>query len=435
MIAMKKTLAAVLAAAMALSTASVAFATDTVYSDADLSEVINISGDVGIDFGKEYKYLVGTTISEKLGIDEYDLGKILDEGWARISVVVTEGSSRFATKPTISLVNAITSETVTETSYKWADEVPTIEFNGKTVTQAGKAVNGIPVSSNNTFSLNKDHIVKVVYPGDDGYKDLLEYVVDTYGPDKDTVRVEVDSNKVTSTKLPVPQLKFKVAHTYGTSSVTVGMKFKITFTEDVTVDGTLFEDGDTIITDEVKFKAEYDKMNDVSTDMELTLDECDDNFVLLNKDGELYDKIGNDDFTLYFEDFAAFTGKMSSAQKVQNMYYSVDEIDEIVDAYPDVDFEMIQFLGTPSFTNTGSMTFNAIGGKDTTVYTFDGETLTPLDTTYDSTYGTVTAKGIKKLGTFVVASEVLEVEEEEEPEEPADETPAVEEQNPNTGAC
>ena len=433
---MKKTLAAVLAAAMALSTASVAFATDTVYSDADLSEVINISGDVGIDFGKEYKYLVGTTISEKLGIDEYDLGKILDEGWARISVVVTEGSSRFATKPTISLVNAITSETVTETSYKWADEVPTIEFNGKTVTQAGKAVNGIPVSSNNTFSLNKDHIVKVVYPGDDGYKDLLEYVVDTYGPDKDTVRVEVDSNKVTSTKLPVPQLKFKVAHTYGTSSVTVGMKFKITFTEDVTVDGTLFEDGDTIITDEVKFKAEYDKMNDVSTDMELTLDECDDNFVLLNKDGELYDKIGNDDFTLYFEDFAAFTGKMSSAQKVQNMYYSVDEIDEIVDAYPDVDFEMIQFLGTPSFTNTGSMTFNAIGGRDTTVYTFDGETLTPLDTTYDSTYGTVTAKGIKKLGTFVVASEVLEVEEEKEPaDETTDETPAVEEENPNTGAC
>ena len=433
---MKKTLAAVLAAAMALSTASVAFATDTVYSDADLSEVINISGDVGIDFGKEYKYLVGTTISTTLGIDQYDLGKILDDGDARISVVVTEGSSRFATKPTISLVNAITSETVTETSYKWKD-VPTIEFNGKTVTQDGKAVNGIPVNSAGRFTLNKLNIVKVVYPGDEGYGALLENVVDGYGPDATTVRVEVDSNKVTSTKLPVPQLKFKVAHTYGTSSVTVGMKFKITFTEDVTVDGTLFEDGDTIITDEVKFKAEYDKMNDVSTDMELTLDECDDNFVLLNKDGELYDKIGNDDFTLYFEDFAAFTGKMSSAQKVQNMYYSVDEIDEIVDAYPDVDFEMIQFLGTPSFTNTGSMTFNAIGGKDTTVYTFDGETLTPLDTTYDSTYGTVTAKGIKKLGTFVVASEVLEVEEEEEeePKEPADETPAVEEQNPQTGAC
>ena len=434
---MKKTLAAVLAAAMALSTASVAFATDTVYSDADLSEVINISGDVGIDFGKEYKYLVGTTISEKLGIDEYDLGKILDEGWARISVVVTEGSSRFATKPTISLVNAITSETVTETSYKWAANVPTIKFNGKTVTQAGKAVNGIPTASGDVFSLTEADIVKVVYPGDDGYEDLLKNVVANYGPDGNPVHVEVDSNKVTSTKLPVPQLKFKVAHTYGTSSVTVGMKFKITFTEDVTVDGTLFEDGDTIITDEVKFKAEYDKMNDVSTDMELTLDECDDNFVLLNKDGELYDKIGNDDFTLYFEDFAAFTGKMSSAQKVQNMYYSVDEIDEIVDAYPDVDFEMIQFLGTPSFTNSGSMTFNAIGGRDTTVYTFDGETLTPLDTTYDSTYGTVTAKGIKKLGTFVVASEVLEVEEEEEeePKEPADETPAVEEKNPATGAC
>ena len=432
---MKKTLAAVLAAAMALSTASVAFATDTVYSDADLSEVINISGDVGIDFGKEYKYLVGTTISTTLGIDQYDLGKILDDGDARISVVVTEGSSRFATKPTISLVNAITSETVTETSYKWTSDVPTIKFNGKTVTQAGKAVNGIPTASGNVFSLTEAHIVKVVYPGDDGYEDLLKNVVDTYGPGETLAYVEVDSNKVTSTKLPVPQLKFKVAHTYGTSSVTVGMKFKITFTEDVTVDGTLFEDGDTIITDEVKFKAEYDKMNDVSTDMELTLDECDDNFVLLNKDGELYDKIGNDDFTLYFEDFAAFTGKMSSAQKVQNMYYSVDEIDEIVDAYPDVDFEMIQFLGTPSFTNTGSMTFNAIGGRDTTVYTFDGETLTPLDTTYDSTYGTVTAKGIKKLTTFVVADQVLEVEEEEEPAEEVTETPEVDESNPNTGAC
>lgn len=54
-------------------------------------------------------------------------------------------------------------------------------------------------------------------------------------------------------------------------------------------------------------------------------------------------------------------------------------------------------------------------------------------------YGTVTAKGIKKLGTFVVASEILEVEEPEEPEEPASsetEAPAVEkEENPNTGAC
>ena len=151
---------------------------------------------------------------------------------------------------------------------------------------------------------------------------------------------------------------------------------------------------------------------------------------------DLYDEIGTDTFTIYFDDIAAFSAKLSSAQKDVNLFYTVDDITDISDAYPDVDFEMITFKGAPSFTNSGSMTFNAIGGRDTTVYTFDGETLTPLTTTYDSTYGTVTAKGIKKLGTFVVASEVLEVEEEEEPKEPADETPAVEdEENPNTGAC
>ena len=151
---------------------------------------------------------------------------------------------------------------------------------------------------------------------------------------------------------------------------------------------------------------------------------------------DLYDEIGADNFVIYFDDSAAFSAKLSSAQKDVNLYYSVDEIEAVADAYPDVDFEFISFYGAPSFNNAGEMTFNAIGAKNTTVYTFDGETLTPLDTTYDSTYGTVTAKGIKKLTTFVVADQVLEVEEEEEePEEPADKTPAVEEQNPNTGAC
>ena len=71
--------------------------------------------------------------------------------------------------------------------------------------------------------------------------------------------------------------------------------------------------------------------------------------------------------------------------------------------------------------------------------------MNPLTTTYDSSYKTVTAKGIKKLGTFVIASEILEVEDEED-NEPVSSAPVVEEpssqpssndsdRNPATGAC
>ena len=65
--------------------------------------------------------------------------------------------------------------------------------------------------------------------------------------------------------------------------------------------------------------------------------------------------------------------------------------------------------------------------------------MNPLNSTYDSTYGTVTVKGIKKLGTFVVASEILEEEEPDEPAEPVSSAPVVEgpeeDENPKTGAC
>ncbi len=423
---MKKTLAAVLAAAMALSTASVAFAADRFDAETGLHDISTVSAEEPITYGEEYTYLISTFVADATNLSVTELGQLLDDGDAKISVIVTEGSSKFATKPTISLKNVLSSEE-TEDVIVWAKNQGTITFDDKVIVEAGKKVTAIPVNSK-TNAVDFTTIDEVVYPTDSRWDHLIQTCKDA------NVVTIVKDTLGTQHTLPAAQVKFEVAHTYGTGSTTVGMKFKITFTEDNNDFG--YKDGDTIITDEVKFKASYSSMNDVSEDMELTRTEVEDNYVLLNKDDALYDEIGNSEFTLYFEDFAAFSGKMSSAQKVQNMYYITDEIDEIVDAYPDVDFEMIQFLGTPSFTNSGSMTFNAIGGRDTTVYTFDGETLTPLDTTYDSTYGTVTAKGIKKLGTFVVASEVLEVEEEEEePEEPADETPAVEEQNPQTGAC
>ena len=419
---MKKTLAAVLAAAMALSTASVAFATDTLV-DAALDDGSTIGAEVAVEYGKDTKKI----ISQLGDFDTTQLGRLVDEGKISVSVIVTEGSSKLASKPTISEVNISTADDVVVTGYEWADGINNVVIDGKTICGEGLTVKGIPVTANGIVTTDVAKIEKILYKGDDGYGDALDYCITNGFVDE----VERTTDAVASKAL---QLKFKVAHTYGTGETTVKMKLRITVRKNFEEDGVSYDKGDTYTSDEFEFEAAYHELTNYSEDMELTLTEVDENYVELDA-SDLYDEIGADNFVIYFDDSAAFTAKLSSAQKDVNLYYSVDEIEAVADAYPDVDFEFITFKGTPSFNNAGEMTFNAIGGKDTTVYTFDGETLTPLDTTYDSTYGTVTAKGIKKLGTFVVASEVLEVEEEEEPEEPADETPAVEEQNPNTGAC
>ena len=419
---MKKTLAAVLAAAMALSTASVAFATDTLV-DAALDDGSTIGAEVAVEYGKDTKKI----ISQLGDFDTTQLGRLVDEGKISVSVIVTEGSSKLASKPTISEVNISTADDVVVTGYEWADGINDVVIDGKTICGEGLTVKGIPVTANGIVTTDVAKIEKILYKGDDGYGDALDYCITNGFVDE----VERTTDAVASKAL---QLKFKVAHTYGTGETTVKMKLRITVRKNFEEDGVSYDKGDTYTSDEFEFEAAYHELTNYSEDMELTLTEVDENYVKLDA-SDLYDEIGADNFVIYFDDSAAFTAKLSSAQKDVNLYYSVDEIEAVADAYPDVDFEFITFKGTPSFNNAGEMTFNAIGGKDTTVYTFDGETLTPLDTTYDSTYGTVTAKGIKKLGTFVVASEVLEVEEEKEPEEPADETPAVEEQNPNTGAC
>ena len=335
---MKKTLAAVLAAAMALSTATVAFATDTA---SDLVFVDATTG-TGSEPGTTNAIMGDTTkatIAVAGGTGEV-IGEYLNDGDIKISVTVTSGRSYLAAAPSV---------VVTE-------------------------------------------------KGDNHYA----------------------------------VLKFKIAHTYGTSSVKVGMKVRITALKDgVEIGGVQMNKGDTLTGDETVFKAAYSGLTAYGEDMTLTLSEVDDNCVLAESE-ELYDAADeNGKVTIYFDNFAAFTAKISASQKDNNLYYTVDEVEDVTSAYPDVDFEFITFKGAPSFSNSGTMTFNAIGGKNTTVYTYaDGE-LTELDSEYDSTYGIVTVGGIKKLGTFVIASEALEVEEE--PAAPS--TPAVEEANPNTGAC
>lgn len=337
MIVMKKTLAAVLAAAMALSTATVAFAKDTAVDNNTVDTTVDFgtAQTTPVKFGSDFKAAIYTT--GKLTAE--DVGWLLDNGYIKIDVSVVSGRSNLAAAPTVKVVG--------------------------------------------------------------------DYA----------------------------QLKFKVNHTYGTKAVEVGMKIRITALKEFTAnggDGNEFtmKKGDTLTGETITFKAQYGELTAYGEDMTLTKQEVKDNFVLA-KGEALYDNSGDGDkVTIYFDNYAAYSTKISAAQKDVNLYYTVDEISDVTDAYPSVDFEFITFKGTPSFSNRGELTFNAIGGKSTVVYSYANGELTELDGEYDSTYGVITVDGVKTLGTYVIASEALEAEEE-----PAPSTPAVEEENPNTGAC
>lgn len=418
---MKKTLAAVLAAAMALSTASVAMAKDTVYLEGDLEDGSSIDG-VSIKYGKEYKQYLSTDV-----LTRDELGAWLDDNIIKIDTIVTEGRSAFETVPTTSVKTIKTAEKVEE-KYVWKKDCAGFK--------KGSEVKKIPVKNytdgGDHWGLADGDQTRYLVPADKDFDDLLEQLAE------DGTYVEIVNGSTTNVGEQAVQVKFKVRHTYGTSDTTIKMKFKITFKKD-SPDGR-YSKGDTYITDEIELVAKYAELNSYSKDMVLTLEEVkSDNGNVILKGDKLYDEIGNETFSIQFEDTAVFEAKAASSQKKVNLFYNLDEIDEITSAYPGVDFEFISFKGNPSFVNSGTMTFNAIGGKNTQVYTWDGEALTPLTGKYDSAYKTVEVKNIKKLGTFVVASEILEEDEPDEPAEPVSSAPVVEgpeeDENPKTGAC
>ena len=439
---MKKTLAAVLAAAMALSTATVAFARDTMEGETILENLSTVGTRQTIAKGKEYSYVISADFVGDDGneITATELGEWVKDGKANVTVTVTEGMSKLASKPTATVKNIVTA-VEGKSTYTWNVGATTIEVGDKTIVENGKAVTAIPVDAGGNFNMTQADVVEAVYPKDSRWDDLYDDVIASAHVTEKKVGT---SSTVTA---PVVQIKFKVADDWGTGSDDVGFKFRITFKKDVTAaDGQTYDKGDTVMAGEALFSAKYEIMNDKGTEMELTREECKTSEfrqVLMNKDGELYDKIGNDEFTLYFENSAAFTGKMAANQKTLNMYYTLDEDSDLVNAYPDVDFEFIEFKGKPSFVNTGKMTFSAVGGSTTQVYEWDGEAWEPLNGTYNKTYNTVEVKGIKRLGKYAIASDILPVEEEpEEPDEPAEPVssapttePDDEGGNPNTGAC
>ena len=439
---MKKTLAAVLAAAMALSTATVAFARDTMEGETILENLSTVGTRQTIAKGKEYSYVISADFVGDDGneITATELGEWVKDGKANVTVTVTEGMSKLASKPTATVKNIVTA-VEGKSTYTWNVGATTIKVGDKTIVENGKAVTAIPVDAGGNFNMTQADVVEAVYPKDSRWDDLYDDVIASAHVTEKKVGT---SSTVTA---PVVQIKFKVADDWGTGSDDVGFKFRITFKKDVTAaDGQTYDKGDTVMAGEALFSAKYEIMNDKGTEMELTREECKTSEfrqVLMNKDGELYDKIGNDEFTLYFENSAAFTGKMAANQKTLNMYYTLDEDSDLVNAYPDVDFEFIEFKGKPSFVNTGKMTFSAVGGSTTQVYEWDGEAWEPLNGTYNKTYNTVEVKGIKRLGKYAIASDILPVEEEpeepDEPAEPVDSAPTTEPDdeggNPNTGAC
>ena len=438
---MKKTLAAVLAAAMALSTATVAFARDTMEGETILENLSTVGTRQTIAKGKEYSYVISADFVGDDGneITATELGEWVKDGKANVTVTVTEGMSKLASKPTATVKNIVTA-VEGKSTYTWNVGATTIKVGDKTIVENGKAVTAIPVDAGGNFNMTQADVVEAVYPKDSRWDDLYDDVIASAHVTEKKVGT---SSTVTA---PVVQIKFKVADDWGTGSDDVGFKFRITFKKDVTAaDGQTYDKGDTVMAGEALFSAKYEIMNDKGTEMELTREECKTSEfrqVLMNKDGELYDKIGNDEFTLYFENAAAYTGKMAANQKTLNMYYTLDEDSDLVNAYPDVDFKFIEFKGKPSFVNTGKMTFSAVGGADTQVYEWVGDAWEPMNGTYNKTYNTVEVKGVKRLGKYAIASEILPVEEEpEEPEpaEPVSSAPTTEPDdeggNPNTGAC
>ena len=103
-----------------------------------------------------------------------------------------------------------------------------------------------------------------------------------------------------------------------------------------------------------------------------------------------------------------YTTCVSAGQKPLNLYYSFDEIPEVAQLYPTMELFYVDFRGSPSFINSGELTFDAIGGETTVVYSFQDEVLSPMISVYNKDSNTVTVRGVKRLDTYVEAAESVE---------------------------
>ena len=184
--------------------------------------------------------------------------------------------------------------------------------------------------------------------------------------------------------------------------------------------------GDTLSIDEILFDPYYNEINDYGKDMTITPSEVESNNVVV-----MADALNGETVTFYFDDIAAFATKISNSQKDINLHYDITVDEDFYDAYPEVDFEAIEFNGTPKFMRKGTLTFKAIGDGDTVVYEITNDGLVELEISkYNAIYNTVSIENISTLTSYLVASKSLVAEFVPSP------TPdfVPEEVNPNTGA-
>lgn len=338
---MKKFLSVLMAAVMALSTATIAFAkdTDVVGDVSSVSGVLDTTTNLNIT-GVEY----GTKPNFTLKVDtatETELGAALKAGEVKIDITVVEGRSLLAAAPTIKVYK--------DTS-------------------------------------------------DEYYAVLGLNIKDTYNTD-----IEVKDGAI-SLRVRITALADNV----------LGMTQK----------------GDTLSIDEILFDPYYKEISDYGKDMTITTYEVESNNVVVVAD-TLLEVLDNETATFYFDDTAAFTTKISNSQKDVNLYYDTTVDEDFYDEYPEVDFEAIEFKGTPKFMRQGTLTFNAIGDDDTVVYEITNDGLVELEISdYDAIYNIVTVENISTLTNYLVASKSLAAEFVPSPT-PED---VPEEVNPNTGA-
>ena len=354
---MKKTLAAVLAAMMALSTATVALALDndvdgeTVTGSFESIESSATRYDLVYGGAKEYALKIWNEDNTNYYLN--DLGEALAKDLIKIDVTVTDGRSLLKKAPAVS---------------------------AKKDKTTGEYFATVKLELKHTYGLE--------------FKDI-------------------DDNKDNRAKIDT--------------------RVRVTALKDFTEGDLTMKKGDTLSVDELLFIASYSEIAAYGKDMTITAQEVKDNMFIVDGSQlvkELEDR-DTETATFYFDETAAFTAKISDAQKNVNVYYSTAVADDYYEEYPEVAFEAIEFKGSPKFLRKGTLTFNAIGDEDTAVYEVTADGLVELEIAeYESTYDVVTVEGINKLTSYLVASEALEVEAEVEADEPA-----VEEENPNTGAC
>lgn len=234
-------------------------------------------------------------------------------------------------------------------------------------------------------------------------------------------------------------LKMTVEHTYGTQTETVWAELQFivyhnlywnkeegTYTEQSRSstgarNPLILERGDNLVSQTIEFTAYYNHLSDYQSTIQLNSDALDQGMVLADGE-ELYMAAGRDNIlTLDFGGDVSYTTCVSAAQKTVNLFYSLEEIDEIAESYPEVSFQFISFPGNPSFINSGELSFPAIGRADTAVYSYEEGELTRLESAYDSLNDRAVIRSVKRLGSYVVASESIEelpVAQVEEPKIP-----------------